>query len=193
NYWFIFSDVRKIGNNDRDTESSLNNSISAAFLLDNIAEFVSDRGSRSVFGEMDPKELKNEYARCELGDGYYFDIESDELKKINKEIVAWIQLKDTQIDYPVLWHKGDDAYDQYYLNHNYKGDYDSYGCIFFDWRCTKARIIIPGIIDVCHTIPVPWIIIMSMVKTCQTGGEIIVEILAIGKTFGIALLITQIV
>ena len=82
NYWFIFSDVRKIGNNDRDTESSLNNSISAAFLLDNIAEFVADRGSRSVFGEMDPKELKNEYARCELGDGYYFDIESDELKKI---------------------------------------------------------------------------------------------------------------
>ena len=62
----------------------------------------------------------------------------DELKKINKEIVAWIQLKDTQIDYPVLWHKGDDAYDQYYLNHNYKGDYDSYGCIFFDWRCTKG-------------------------------------------------------
>ena len=82
NYWFIFSDVRKIGNNDRDTESSLNNSISAAFLLDNIAEFVTDRGSRSVFGEMDPKELKNEYARCELGDGYYFDIESDELKKV---------------------------------------------------------------------------------------------------------------
>ncbi len=82
NYWFIFSDVRKVSNNDRDTESSLNNGIAAAFLLDNIAEFVSDRGSRSVFGEMDPKELKNEYARCELGDGYYYDIESDELKKI---------------------------------------------------------------------------------------------------------------
>lgn len=81
-YWFIYSDVRKVGNNDRDTESSLNNSIAAAFLLDNIAEFVSDRGSRSVFGEMDPKELKNEYARCNLGDGYYYDIESDELKKI---------------------------------------------------------------------------------------------------------------
>ncbi len=81
-YWFIYSDVRKISNNDRDTESSLNNSIAIAFLLDNISEFVSDRGNRSVFGEMDPKELKNEYARCELGDGYYYDIESDELKKI---------------------------------------------------------------------------------------------------------------
>ncbi len=81
-YWFIYSDVRKISNNDRDTESSLNNSISVAFLLDNIAEFISDRGSRSVFGEMDPKELKNEYARCEIGDGFYFDIEADELKKM---------------------------------------------------------------------------------------------------------------
>ena len=81
-YWFIYSDVRRISNNDRDTESSLNNSIAVAFLLDNIAEFVSDRGSRSVFGEMDPKELRTEYARCELGDGYYYDIESDELKKI---------------------------------------------------------------------------------------------------------------
>ena len=81
-YWFIFSDVRKISNNDRDAEASLNTSISVAFLLDSIAEFVTDRGNRSVFGEMDPKELKNEYARCELGDGYYYDIESDDLKKL---------------------------------------------------------------------------------------------------------------
>ena len=81
-YWFIFSDVRKVSNNDRDTESSLNNSISIAFLLDSIAEYVMDRGSRSVFGEMDPKELKMEYAKCEIGDGYYYDIESDILKKL---------------------------------------------------------------------------------------------------------------
>lgn len=62
----------------------------------------------------------------------------DELKKINNEIEAWIQIKDTQIDYPVLWHKGDDASDQYYLNHNYKSEYDSYGCIFLDYRCTNG-------------------------------------------------------
>ena len=60
----------------------MNYSRSVAFLLNNIAEFVSDRGSRSVFGEMDPKELKNEFARCEIGDGFYFDIEADELKKM---------------------------------------------------------------------------------------------------------------
>ncbi len=80
--YFIYSDVRKSGSGDREAESFLNNSLSAAFLLDSIAEFVADKGSRSVFGEMDPKELKNEYARCELGDGYFYDIESDELKKL---------------------------------------------------------------------------------------------------------------
>ncbi len=62
----------------------------------------------------------------------------EDLKKINKEIEGWIQLKDTQIDYPVLWHKGDNPDDQYYLNHNYRGEYDSYGCIFLDYRCTKG-------------------------------------------------------
>ncbi len=66
------------------------------------------------------------------------EINWKDLKKINNEIVGWIQIKDTQIDYPVLWHKGDDMSDQYYLNHNYKRDYDSYGCIFLDYRCTKG-------------------------------------------------------
>ncbi len=81
-YYFIYSDIKKIGNSDREAEGYLNNSFSAAFLLDNIAEFISDKGSRSVFGEMDAKELKTEYARCELGDGYFYDIDSDELKKM---------------------------------------------------------------------------------------------------------------
>lgn len=62
----------------------------------------------------------------------------DDLLKVNKEIVGWIQINGTKIDYPVLWHKGDDIMGQYYLNHNYKRDYDSYGCIFLDYRCTSG-------------------------------------------------------
>ena len=58
------------------------NIFEAAFLLDSIGEFISDKGSRSVFGEMDARELKAEYARCELGDGFYYDIERDSLKKL---------------------------------------------------------------------------------------------------------------
>ncbi|MBQ6387576.1 MAG: class B sortase [Ruminococcus sp.] len=65
-------------------------------------------------------------------------IDWDELLRINPEIVGWIYINDTKIDYPVLWHKGDDMYSQYYLNHNYKGDWDSYGTIFLDYRCTEG-------------------------------------------------------
>ncbi|MBR1482010.1 MAG: class B sortase, partial [Ruminococcus sp.] len=43
--------------------------------------------------------------------------------------------KDTKIDDPVLWHKDDDMNGQYYLNHNYRGEWDSYGTIFLDYRC----------------------------------------------------------
>lgn len=65
-------------------------------------------------------------------------IDWDALKKINKEIVGWIKVDETQIDYPVLWHKEDDRNSQYYLNHNYKNEYDSYGSVFVDYRCKNG-------------------------------------------------------
>lgn len=65
-------------------------------------------------------------------------IDWKKLKGINDEIVGWIKMSNTQIDYPVLWHKGDDRVSQYYLNHNYKGGYDSFGSIFLDYRCTEG-------------------------------------------------------
>ena len=76
---FIFSDVKKI--TDAEVNSEFNSSLKAVFLLDNIAEFASERGGKSVFGEMDQKSLKEDYARCEIGDGYYYDVEADSLKK----------------------------------------------------------------------------------------------------------------
>lgn len=62
------------------------------------------------------------------------------LKKINKEIVGWVKINNTKIDYPVLWHKGDTADDQYYLWRNYKEEYYAGGTtsIFMDWRSTKG-------------------------------------------------------
>ncbi len=79
-YLFLFTDVRKI--TEFTMAAAFNNCISMAFLLDNLSEFIVDKGQRSVFGEMDPKEMKSEYARCEIGDGFCYDIESDELKKL---------------------------------------------------------------------------------------------------------------
>lgn len=79
-YLFIFSDVQKIS--EAETNTVFNSVVSTAFLLDNIAEFAGERGQRTVFGNMDVKALKEDYARCERGDGYFYDIEADNLLKV---------------------------------------------------------------------------------------------------------------
>lgn len=78
-YLFIFSDVQKMS--DMETNTVFNSVISTAFLLDNIAEFAGERGQKTVFGSMDIKDLKEDYAKCEKGDGYFYDIEADNLLK----------------------------------------------------------------------------------------------------------------
>lgn len=77
---FIFSDVQKIS--DAEQNAFFNNLITSSFLLDNIAEFAGERGQKTIFGNMDVKYLKEEYAKCELGDGYYYDVEADKLQKM---------------------------------------------------------------------------------------------------------------
>ena len=56
------------------------------------------------------------------------------LKEVNDEIIGWISIDNTVIDYPVLCHPDDPAgtTNPYYLNHNYEGQWDSYGSIFTD-------------------------------------------------------------
>jgi len=80
NFAFIFSDVQKIS--DAEQNQFFNNVVSAAFLLDNIAEFAGERGQKTIFGNMDVKALKEDYARCEKGDGYFYDLEADNLLKL---------------------------------------------------------------------------------------------------------------
>lgn len=62
----------------------------------------------------------------------------DALKDLNKEIVGWVTIKGTKIDYPVLEHKGDTEHSQYYLNRTYKKSYSAYGSVFLDYRSTES-------------------------------------------------------
>lgn len=77
---FIFTDVKPIS--DSETRDYFHATIGTAFLLDSIAEFVSERGGKTIFGAMDVKALREEYAPCEKGDGYFYSIEKDDLKKL---------------------------------------------------------------------------------------------------------------
>ena len=62
----------------------------------------------------------------------------DALKDINDEIVGWITIPDTVVDYPVLEHIGDDRYNQYYIDKSYKKDGTEFGSIFIDYRSTDS-------------------------------------------------------
>lgn len=52
------------------------------------------------------------------------------LKQINSDIVGWLKMEDTVIDYPVV--KGED--NDYYLHHLYTGEWNSLGTLFIDFR-----------------------------------------------------------
>lgn len=62
----------------------------------------------------------------------------DKLLKINDDIVGWIKIDNTVIDYPVLDCAEDNSYSQFYLNHDYKKNFSVYGSIFLDYRSNKG-------------------------------------------------------
>ena len=49
------------------------------------------------------------------------------LQEQNPEVYAWIQIQDTNIDYPILQREGDNGY---YLNHTIDGEQKTEGSIF---------------------------------------------------------------
>ncbi len=79
-YIFIFSDVRKMADNTMNDR--FNSLVHSVIVLDNIAEFVSESGQKTVLSDLDLNTLKADYAKCEFGDGYYYDVEADDLKKL---------------------------------------------------------------------------------------------------------------
>ena len=77
---FVFSDVQRI--ESREIQTYFNNSIRYAFLLDDIVRFINGRGQNSVFGNQEVSELKERFGPCEIGDGFFFDIDRDDITKL---------------------------------------------------------------------------------------------------------------
>lgn len=71
-------------------------------------------------------------------------IDFAELRKINEDIVAWIQISGIGVDYPVV--QGED--NEYYLHHTFRKEANKAGSIFLDYRnradFTEQRVIIYG-------------------------------------------------
>lgn len=71
-------------------------------------------------------------------------LQLEKLQEENPDIVAWLEIEGTIIDYPVL--QGTD--NNYYLTHNYKNEYSRDGSIFldkdYDWTIPSSNLLIYG-------------------------------------------------
>ena len=68
----------------------------------------------------------------------------EKLQEENEDIIGWIEIEGTNINYPVL--QGDD--NEYYLTHNYKKEKSEKGSIFldseYDWSIPSNNLLIYG-------------------------------------------------
>ncbi len=104
-YYLDMHNVRK--------ESNLLNEIS----LEDIASSLDDSENSNIYNVSDTPSEKTERM-----------LKLEELQKENKDIVAWIEIEGTNVNYPVLQGLDND----YYMTHNYKREYTSCGSIFLD-------------------------------------------------------------
>lgn len=76
-------------------------------------------------GEVDKSNPYWDYIKMNL-----LEVDFKELKKVNSDIVAWVSVNGTNINYPVV--QSSDNY--YYLNHSVDKSYNQAGWVFMDYR-----------------------------------------------------------
>ncbi|MBO4310957.1 MAG: class B sortase [Lachnospiraceae bacterium] len=103
----------------------------------------SNRDNAFIFTTINPNSVKKNNTASNNSDtnDYTITFDTYEIPDIlekykdtytkNNDLIGWIKISDTNIDYPVVQSNDN----QFYLSHNFKGKGDANGCIFADMYC----------------------------------------------------------
>lgn len=91
---------------------------------------ISDPGVEDELEEQEPTESGETEETEAEDDTVWPTVDFAALQTINPDVVAWIYIEGTSINYPIV--QGDD--NSYYLKHLVDGSYNSSGAIFMDYR-----------------------------------------------------------
>ena len=93
----------------------------------NIEEVQDNKGTEIIKqAEKIPKENPYwDYIKMNM-----IDVNFDNLKKINSDVVGWIKINGTNINYPFVQSKDN----KYYLTHSFSKSYNNAGLVFLDYR-----------------------------------------------------------
>lgn len=93
----------------------------------NIEEVKDNKGTEIIKqAEKIPKENPYwDYIKMNM-----IDVNFDNLKKINSDVVGWIKINGTNINYPFVQSKDN----KYYLTHSFSKSYNNAGLVFLDYR-----------------------------------------------------------
>lgn len=90
------------------------------------------------------KDIANDNSKVESGVKTERMTKLEELQKENSEIIAWLQIENSNINYPVLQTDNND----FYMTHNYKKEYSKDGSLFLDkdynWNLPSTNLLIYG-------------------------------------------------
>ena len=102
------------------------------------SEEKQDEEKETQSSEKESENSDNEYTKTERM------LKLEELQRQNSDIKAWLEIENTDINYPVL----QTTDNEYYMKHNYKKQYSINGSVFLDkdckWEPLSANLLIYG-------------------------------------------------
>lgn len=94
-------------------------------IINNIVQIVEIVEGEEINAPEDKEDLYWKFINYSM-----IDIDLDELKNTNDETVGWIQVNNTNINYPIVKHNDN----EFYLNHQFDKSYNTSGWVFMDYR-----------------------------------------------------------